>query len=464
MSSKLRKLPATEIACCVLLIAADQAHPFVSDEHTVLVDLGGHITLYTDTTLHTFGAVIREDGLTARPDEVFDGVMPEEVAGVHTAKCNTGVVELSGLVHTCRIIDRHPEMLEGVKNRMLDVHMDNFEDVRLLQTGRVWGEYTVEKQQLSLEFQHYMWKWNTRERVCYVNTLVNPADEPSRQGFKGETRLLRPVFRSLWAVAGGFDLDAMASCANRQSDPTGHPLPFISLGPDPKSRGMNFFGKDHGRGVNGHRERLHVNPPFVMQRSVIQWLKRCRAGGVVLVKSYEPPWPAWLVELSCCTTRSWILRSPHSEVRTGDGLVPLSVGIEPMACEFDFELPSRMVPVAAGELPATLGRLVAALQVAMTRSDRTRPCHGSLKMHGLVTPVRGDYSADAHLRFPWKSGAIGREIKEKRHPPEETTPRKNIGLSKCSSRVFRSDDRVSVVDLLCELPVVCAAVTGHMRR
>ena len=115
---------------------------------------------------------------------------------------------------------------------------------------------------------------------------------------------------------------------------------------------MNFFGKDHGRGLDGHRERLCVNPPFVMQRSV---LKRCRAEGVVLVKNYEPPWPAWLVELSRYTTRSWVLRSPHSEVRTGDGFVPLSVGVEPLACEFDFELPSRMVPGAAGELPATLG-------------------------------------------------------------------------------------------------------------
>ena len=118
---------------------------------------------------------------------------------------------------------------------------------------------------------------------------------------------------------------------------------------------MNFFGKDHGRGPDGHRERLHVNPPFVMQRSVIQWLKRCRAGGLVLVKNYEPPWPAWLVELSRCTSRSWVLRSPHSEVRTGDGFVPLSVGVELLACEFDFELPTRTMPVAAGELPTTPG-------------------------------------------------------------------------------------------------------------
>ena len=355
LSSKLRKLLAAEIAACVALVAADQVHTFVSDEHTVLVDQGGHITLYTDTTLHTFGAVIREDEPIARPDKVFGGVMPEEVAGVYIAKCNTGVVELSGLVYACRIIDHNPDMLERVKNRLLDVHMDNFEDVRLLQTGRVRGEYTVEKQQLLLEFQHYMWKWNTRERVYYVNTLVNPADEPSRQGFKGETRLMSSVFRSLWATAGGFDLDAMASCANRQSDPTGQPLPFISLGPDPESRSMNFFGKDHGRGLDGHRERLYVNPPFVMQRSVIQWLKRCRAAGVVLVKNYAPPWPAWLVELSRYTTRSWVLRAPHSEVRTGDGFVPLSAGVELLACEFDFELPSRIAPVAVGELPATLG-------------------------------------------------------------------------------------------------------------
>ena len=167
LSSKLRKLLAAEIAACVALVAADQVHTFVSDEHTVLVDQGGHITLYTDTTLHTFGAVTREDEPIARPDKVFGGVMPEEVAGVYIAKCNTGVVELSGLVYACRIIDHNPDMLERVKNRLLDVHMDNFEDVRLLQTGRVRGECTVEKQQLLLEFQHYMWKWNTREPVVH---------------------------------------------------------------------------------------------------------------------------------------------------------------------------------------------------------------------------------------------------------------------------------------------------------
>ena len=127
----------------------------------------------------------------ARLGEIFGGVLPEEVAGVHIAKCDTGVVELSGLACACRIIGCHPGMLERVKGRMLDVHMDNFEDVRLLQAGRVRGECTVEKQQLLLGFQHYMWKWNTCERMCYVNTLDNPADDPSRQGFKGETCLSR---------------------------------------------------------------------------------------------------------------------------------------------------------------------------------------------------------------------------------------------------------------------------------
>ena len=200
--------------------------------------------MYTDTTLHTYGAVTRERGPRPRPDEVFGGVLPEEVAGVYIAKCNTGVVEISGLVYTCRVVDHDPGQVNRIKNRMMDVHLDNFEDVRMLQNGKVRGQHTVEKQQLLLEFRHCMWKWNVRARVHCVNTKVNPADEPSRRKYKGEIQLERHVFDSLWIEAGGFDIDAMASAANCQRTPGGAVLPFISLGPDPESRSVNFLRRD----------------------------------------------------------------------------------------------------------------------------------------------------------------------------------------------------------------------------
>ena len=355
LSKKLRKLLRVEIATCVALIAADRTHPFVSDEHILLVSTAGEVSMYTDTTLHTYGAVIREHGPGSRPDKVFGGVMPEEIMGVYIAKCNTGVVEIGGLVYACRIVDHDPEQLARMVNRMMDVYVDNFEDVRMLQTGKVRGEYTVEKMQLLLEFRHYMWKWNVRARVHYVNTLVNPADEPSRRKHAGEMRLQQPVFDCLWAVSGGFDVDAMASAANRQSVPGGDALPFISLGPDPEGRSVNFFAARHGRNPEGRRERLYVNPPFAMQRATVQWLKRCGSVGVLLIKQHPPPWPSWRVELGRYTRRSWIVRSPHSESRRAEGYVRMEGGPDLLACEFDFETTPLSRPAEAEELPATRG-------------------------------------------------------------------------------------------------------------
>ena len=114
---------------CVALVAGDQVHQFVSDEHVLLRSDTGRVQLFTDTTLHTFGAVLRDAEVTGgpRPEVVFGGVLPEEVAAVYIAKCNTGVVEIAGMVYTCRIIDRTPKLVRLVVNRMFDLLMDNFE-------------------------------------------------------------------------------------------------------------------------------------------------------------------------------------------------------------------------------------------------------------------------------------------------------------------------------------------------
>ena len=129
LSGRLRRLLTEEIAMCVALVATDRVHRFVSDEHVVLRADGGRVQLFTDTTLHTFGAVLRAPEATDRPrvEVVLGGVLPEEVAGVYIAKCNTGVVEEAGMVHVCRIIDRTPGLLMLVVNRMFDLLMDNFE-------------------------------------------------------------------------------------------------------------------------------------------------------------------------------------------------------------------------------------------------------------------------------------------------------------------------------------------------
>ena len=358
LSKKLRKLLTCEILVCVALIAADQIHPFVSNEHVALKWEGNTATLYTDTTLHAYGAVLRGGGRD-RPEVIYGNIMPEEVAGVWIVKMNTGVIELTGLLQACRAIDNTPELLERVKNRMLDIHMDNFEDVRLLQTGAVRGQYTVEKQQLLLEFRHYLWKWNTSASYHYVNTAENPADEPSRLQYEGEIRLIKPLFNMLWAEHRGFDVDAMASEANRQHRPDGEGLPYISKGPDPESRSINVFNERFGRKDDRDRERVYINPPFVLTRAVIWWMKECRSTGVAVVKDCAQPWPAWRHELANHSEKCWKLAVPHSEGRRGGlikgGFVVLHKGPGLVAYAFDFERePSRGVEVVE-ELELTLG-------------------------------------------------------------------------------------------------------------
>ena len=245
--------------------------------------------------------------------------------------------------------------------------MGTTQDVLFLRSGKIGGEFTVHKQQPLLEFRHHLHKWNARANIFYVKSAENPADAPSRgqsgagatgvmQGarpFAGEVRLLNGVFDALWEEAGPFDVDAMASAANRQAVPSGTALPFTSLGPDPESRSINFFATRHGRNAHGERERLCVNPPFVLQRAAVQWLKECRSAGLTVIKSHAQPWPPWRVGLARHATRRWLVPVPHSEGRRPEGMVRLESGPASEACEFDFEIVPAVIAVTARELPAT---------------------------------------------------------------------------------------------------------------
>ena len=66
LSRRLRRLLSEEIAMCVALVAEDQVHRFVSDEHVLLRADSGRVQLFTDTTLHTFGAVLRAPEVTGQ--------------------------------------------------------------------------------------------------------------------------------------------------------------------------------------------------------------------------------------------------------------------------------------------------------------------------------------------------------------------------------------------------------------
>ena len=159
-------------------------------------------------------------------------------------------------------------------------------------------------------------KWNSALVVHYVRSADNPANEPSRRKYEGEVRLRPALFDLLWAASGPHDVDVMASQANRMETPTGRPLPHVSKGLDAGSRGTNFSSGQHGRDSDtGCRERVWVNPPFVMIRAVVRWLKDCRAEGVLVTRTGPNPKPAWQIDLELHSDRVWVIPTPNSEGR-----------------------------------------------------------------------------------------------------------------------------------------------------
>jgi hypothetical protein len=210
----------------------------------------------------------------------------------------------------------------------------------MLRTGRVGGEYTVEKQRILLECWHFFWKWNVVATFTHVASADNPADEPSRLKYEHEIRLRSEIFNALFLVSGPFDVDAMASFATCPRHPlTREKLPYVSRALDLDSRSINFFSVNWGQVLKtGERERVYVNPPFVMVGAVVSWLQQTKARGVCLVPHTAVPWPLWKHQLVRHASRCWKLPFPHSERRTPAGLEVCGGNIGDLyAYSFDFE-------------------------------------------------------------------------------------------------------------------------------
>ena len=356
LSPKLRKLLRREVQRCVALVDTDRVWRFRSDDHvTVLVSARHH----TDTTLDRFGVVMRgaadcdTDLVPARtlPDILFGGVVPEHVMSVHVAKCNTGVVELSGFVISLRIVDRHPHLRVRYTDQHADFFLDNLEDVLLLRTGKVGGVHTVQKVQLMLEAHHFIESWNCTGHFYHIASALNPADEDSRKLCPGEIRLCRQLFLRLWEQSGPFDVDCFASEATQQHCPRGDPVPHISRTYDAASRAINFFAQHWDR-TPSERERLCLNPPFVLAPAVVRVLRRGRAHGVILVPAAPHPLPAWMLLLTRYSVRQWILPPPHGTARRPEGFVPLDSEVGLRAYDFDFAADPNPFPPDAEVLVA----------------------------------------------------------------------------------------------------------------
>ena len=339
LSAKLRKLLRREIRRCVALVDTDRVHRFRGDAHVNVLVSARH---YTDTTLDRFGVVMRgaadHDGsLPGRtpPDILYGGVVPEYVMDVYVAKCNTGVVELSGFVISLRIVDRHLHLRIRYADKHADFFLDNLEDVLLLRSGKVGGVYTVQKVQLMLEVHHFLDSWNCTGHFHHIASALNPADDDSRKLYSGEICLHRRLFLGLWERCGPFDVDCFASEATRQYRPDGTPLPYISRTYDVASRAINFFSQSWDR-TPADRERLYLNPPFVLTPVVIRVLCQSRAHGVILTQELPHPLPAWCLLLERHTVRRWRLPPPHSKARRPEGFVTLDSSVGLLAYEFDF--------------------------------------------------------------------------------------------------------------------------------
>ena len=356
LSPKLRKLLRREVQSCVALVDTDRVWRFRSDDHVTVLVSARH---YTDTTLDRFGVVMRgaadcdTDIIPARtlPDILFGGVVPEYVMNVYVAKCNTGVVELSGFVISLRIVDRHPHLRVRYTDQHADFFLDNFEDVLLLRTGKVGGVHTVQKVQLMLEAHHFIESWNCTGHFYHIASALNPADEDSRKLYPGEIRLDRQLFLRLWEQSGPFDVDCFASEATQQHCPRGDPVPYISRTNDAASRAINFFAQHWDR-TPPERERLYLNPPFVLAPAVVRVLRRGRAHGVILVPAAPHPLPAWMLLLTRYSARQWILPPPHSTARRPEGFVPLDSEVGLRAYDFDFAADPNPFPPDAEVLVA----------------------------------------------------------------------------------------------------------------
>lgn len=269
-----------------MLVASGRFYPFRVERRAAIFDV------HQDATLVQSGSVLRlvpgpaeaPAALAHRFSErrvVFGGLTPVELAGARVAGGNTGVTEMAGLHMLLSTIDRDAELVASVRSVVLDAHMGNLEDVLAIRNSRVGGEYLLEKLALMLEIFEVIDTWNAELRLHHVASADNEGDAPSRAARWRGIRLCPALFERL-AMTFSVTLDGMPSYGARQGA-----VPYFSLGPGPRSRGVNFFSQS----LVG--EIVYVFPPLALRRAVCRHVVQAGAVGLVVLVTPAAPPPLW---------------------------------------------------------------------------------------------------------------------------------------------------------------------------
>ena len=261
------------------------------------------ITLHgaTDASSRGWGGLIRSPG-----HELFQaaGDFPDEWAEKHI-----NVQEAYALLEILRLFcqDRHKQVAGSTV--VLDV--DNKTLFHAFNKGRAKD---TSMHDVITDLFWLQVKQDFTLKLRWVASADNAeADDLSRPEAGEYVRLEPSKFAELWAWAGTFDMDLMATPASAQKAQSPHPgsgerLPFYSRFRTDGSEGIDVLSQDVSRLPNSSQPCFgFCFPPTTMVGVVLQHIAECRARAVVVVPDQRQ---SWFPLLSNATKRSFRVAGP----------------------------------------------------------------------------------------------------------------------------------------------------------
>jgi len=291
------------------LLVTGRVWPFLSDQHRDLCDTAVAAAtdapvanIYSDATLVQGGAHLEFDGDPdlGLPCTTFGSTLPTVVAGVVIVDLNTGVTEVSMVYRLLGALVRVPKALAALRSSRNIVHCDNMEDVRGCTTYKLGGTQVLAKARIIEALFDLCDEHGIHITIRYINTKLNPADQPSRASSFKELRMSDNAFEAIWRWAGGFDIDLMGSDATAHRDPdSGDVVPYYSFGPELGNCGMDFFAQliDLKPG-SADRARGYLFPGADMLEAAVRYVLERRADVLLVVPLLAQPFVPWRAHLA----------------------------------------------------------------------------------------------------------------------------------------------------------------------
>ena len=286
------------------VLVSGRVWPFLSDQHRDLRDTAVTVAaavpvanLHSDATLVQGGAHLEFDGDTdlGLPCTTFGSTLPAVVAGVVIVDLNTGVTEVSMVYRLLGALVRVPKALAALRASRNIVHCDNMEDVRGCTTYKLGGTQVLAKARIIEALFDLCDEHGIYITLRYVNTKLNPADQPSRALRFKELRMSDSAFEAVWRWAGGFDIDLMGSDATAHRDPdSGTVVPHCSFGPELGNCGMDFFAQLIELKPGGtERARGCLFPGADMLEAAVRHVLERRADVLLVAPLMVQPFAPW---------------------------------------------------------------------------------------------------------------------------------------------------------------------------